>query len=311
MRLLEDATRLTSIAGVFSTNEAVEEVETENLRLFLLPALLGMLTLKITSNTNRIEIVETSDTYFRDFLQRCNDYGLSKVIIPPPVEIDEEKIANAVNRPHACNFDIMSAARNRATKIQRYKEEKALEEQLKDLSEAVKSPTVDEDTKREYFMKLIKLYVAKAEEELDCLQSEKLILAHMKSVGKNDTLVGAEETKRRIKPPKPLTPVIITKDELQKAVFGAGYPSLPTMTVQEFYDKRVKEGIFPEPSKGSINLQDLASQGSSRQIEEDKEKEENEILEEQDDSELLARRRAMDEYKDDHKRGWGNRYNRS
>lgn len=40
----------------------------------------------------------------------------------------------------------------------------------------------------------------------------------------------------------PLKPVIITRDAIQKAVYGAGYPSLPTMTVEEFYDKRVKEG---------------------------------------------------------------------
>lgn len=30
-----------------------------------------------------------------------------------------------------------------------------------------------------------------------------------------------------------------------------------------------------------------------------------------DDPEILARMRNMDEYKDDHKRGWGNRMNRS
>lgn len=30
-----------------------------------------------------------------------------------------------------------------------------------------------------------------------------------------------------------------------------------------------------------------------------------------DDPEVLQRMRNMDEYKDTHKRGWGNRYNRS
>lgn len=32
---------------------------------------------------------------------------------------------------------------------------------------------------------------------------------------------------------------------------------------------------------------------------------------EADDEEYLNRQRAKDEYKDTHKRGWGNRYNRS
>lgn len=36
-----------------------------------------------------------------------------------------------------------------------------------------------------------------------------------------------------------------------------------------------------------------------------------EEMEEKDDSEYLERTRAMDEYKDTHRRGWGNRANRS
>lgn len=36
-----------------------------------------------------------------------------------------------------------------------------------------------------------------------------------------------------------------------------------------------------------------------------------EEMEEKDDPEYLKRARAMDEYKDTHRRGWGNRANRS
>lgn len=36
-----------------------------------------------------------------------------------------------------------------------------------------------------------------------------------------------------------------------------------------------------------------------------------EEMEEKDDSEYLEQARAMDEYKDTHRRGWGNRANRS
>lgn len=243
MRMLEEATRLTSLAGVFSTNESVEEVATDNLRLFLLPALLGTLALKLTV-TNRIEVVETSDIYFRDFLQRCNDYGISNVDIPPPPVIEPEdnndKIAN--KRPM---FDLAGAARTRAAKIQKFKEEKALEEELSKLVKVVNSDYVDEDVKRDYYLKLIKSYVSKSEEELDCLEAERKILAHMKSVKKEETAASSLENKRKYKPPppKPLMPVIITRDEVQKAVYGAGYPSLPTMTVQEFYEKRVQDGM--------------------------------------------------------------------
>ena len=39
-----------------------------------------------------------------------------------------------------------------------------------------------------------------------------------------------------------MKPFILTKDALQAQVFGAGYPSIPTMTLDEFYQKEVREG---------------------------------------------------------------------
>ena len=56
-------------------------------------------------------------------------------------------------------------------------------------------------------------------------------------------------------------------------------------------------------------LQDVAKSDSNSQ--EDIEDEEKEIKTEQDDADFINRARAMDEYKDTHRRGWGNRANRS
>lgn len=107
-----------------------------------------------------------------------------------------------------------------------------------------------------------------------------------------------------------MKPIIITRDAAQKAVYGAGYPSLPTMTVAEFYEERVASGIFPDASKQQDNS--LQSQYNRNEAETDeKEKEEKDALEDQDDETLLQRNRAMDDWKDEHRRGEGNRYNRS
>jgi immunoglobulin-binding protein 1 len=35
---------------------------------------------------------------------------------------------------------------------------------------------------------------------------------------------------------------------IQKAVFGAGYPSIPTLTIEEFYEQKVKDGTFHPPT---------------------------------------------------------------
>ena len=45
---------------------------------------------------------------------------------------------------------------------------------------------------------------------------------------------------------QPLRPFIITKDHIQKTVYGLGYPSIPTMTIEEFFDKKVEEGTLHE-----------------------------------------------------------------
>ena len=52
---------------------------------------------------------------------------------------------------------------------------------------------------------------------------------------------------RPAKKARPFKPIIITKDKLQKEVYGLGYPSIPVLSVEEFYDQRVKEGWFPDP----------------------------------------------------------------
>merc|ERR1719150_726774 len=56
--MLEDATRLVSLADVFSRNENVREVPTEHLRFFLLPALLAGATGKLFDEADRAETID-------------------------------------------------------------------------------------------------------------------------------------------------------------------------------------------------------------------------------------------------------------
>ena len=40
---------------------------------------------------------------------------------------------------------------------------------------------------------------------------------------------------------QPMAPFILTRDRLQAQVIGAGYPSLPTYTLEEFYEQKYKD----------------------------------------------------------------------
>lgn len=242
MKLLEDATKLASITSVFSPNESVDEVATNDLKYFLLPSLLGNLTQKL-SVTVRSEVVETADIYFRDFLQRCKDYGITDIDIPTPMQ-DVEDDSVQLSRVSTPAQSLMNSARNRATKIQQYNEQRALQSQLKEMKTSLETQ-VDDEHKRNYYLTLIKSHVYEALSEVDSLKSEKEILKYMEKMKPDGGISALENQAKLSKGPKhkPLKPIIITRDEVQKKVFGAGYPSLPTMTVKEFYDQRVKDGV--------------------------------------------------------------------
>lgn len=62
--LFEDATRLVSLCGVFSSNESHEEIATSELRYLLLPFFLAQLNLKLCGS-NRKHCVETAEIYYK------------------------------------------------------------------------------------------------------------------------------------------------------------------------------------------------------------------------------------------------------
>jgi len=61
-----------------------------------------------------------------------------------------------------------------------------------------------------------------------------------------------EETQRRPGPPsssRPLKPIVITRDQLQSKAIGFGYPSVSTMTIDEFYQSLAQRGLAPTPEQ--------------------------------------------------------------
>lgn len=268
MRMFEDATRLVSMVDMFSDNETFEEVATENIKYFLLPALLGKLTNQICITHDRMHLVKVAEVYFVDFLKRLKTYGLTDVEIPE-IGSDKKKEAgdnqstlessrtleNMVGFFYHINCLIINCYRayyvlmcslfqviRRNAKLQRYQQEKNLESHLNTLKKNLDNPNIDDEIKREYFVTLVKLYAVRIIEDLNLLETEKTILENMKEMGSMHTLAESQKTQKQRTPAPKLQPIIITRDEVQKKVFGAGYPSLPVLTVQEFYEQRVKDG---------------------------------------------------------------------
>ncbi|KAK3732298.1 hypothetical protein QZH41_010750, partial [Actinostola sp. cb2023] len=270
---LATTTEMVNKLGLFSTNEELEEVTTSDLRYFLLPALSGDLMLRQTCS-DRMSSVKIAKIYFIDFLRRCKDYGIT--------DKDVFQLSESKPSPLPGAEGLKQMANSRDEKIRTYKEQKQQENRLKELKGCVEGKsgqTPDEEIQREYYLLLIKIWVNKSTEHLASTKDELEILDHMQKL-----TMGHAKTEDSHPPRKPMKPILITKQSIKAKVFGAGYPSLPTMSQEEFLEKEIREGkVVLDYEAGTTQ-----SSGDVKEGEEEKE----------DDPEELRKARSMDDWKD-------------
>jgi len=240
----------------------------------------------------RKEVIEKSQTYYKDYLKLCRLYGVETPVIDDE-ELDENGEVKNKKKPYE-----KDAVTRKTEKVMRFKAKKSLETKLKDLFTKLNLDHVDDDTKREYYTALINQWVITAVEELEFIEDELAILEHMSKMRSQGVPIAPPKPKG-----KPSRPFILTKSDLQKQVFGLGYPSVPTYTVEEFYDAQVAAGVMPPPGAGGMpGMENEAAAAEAEAIV-------KEFKVEQDDEETLQKTREWDDWKDDHRKGWGNRKN--
>ncbi len=86
---------------------------------------------------------------------------------------------------------------------------------------------------------------------------------------------------------------------------------MPVYSIEEFYDHLADEGKMPKSNDPNERLEPVKIGGGVTDSQKDKEKEEKDLREDAHDEEELRKQREWDEFKDENKRGSGNRYNRS
>lgn len=107
---------------------------------------------------------------------------------------------------------------------------------------------VDEDVQREMYLAELQLWAIRALNELKFVESEKQLVA----MGKQREKEGTSE-EPLAKPKISLKPFILTRSDAQKKVFGAGYPALPTLTVEEWYKEKMAAEAGSEQIIFAIN----------------------------------------------------------
>jgi immunoglobulin-binding protein 1 len=154
---------------------------------------------------------------------------------------------------------------------------------------------------KELWLTTLKKYALDAEAQLQMIRQEKEMLEYKAARDRGEEAPVLSPPKPNPFPP-PFSTFMITKTDLQKKVYGAGYPSLPIMTVDELYEQRRAEGIWPAHAQPTTVTEIPEDADAS---------EEREEREDSEDPTLRLQQLALDDYKDEHRRGWGNRQNRS
>uniref|UniRef100_A0A674GAW9 Immunoglobulin binding protein 1 n=1 Tax=Taeniopygia guttata TaxID=59729 RepID=A0A674GAW9_TAEGU len=244
LEALQRAAAMVEQLELFSENEELEEIPSADLKFMLLPALLGALTLKQVELSRRKEHLENAREHFLRFLKLCRSYGLGSFQLPPGTSGEEQSRSPSAPRDPS-QPDLVAMAMSRTAKIERYKQKKELENKLASMSSSVESGTADEDQIREFYILQIQKWIGTSLEEIESIDQELVILKSRDAA--RQAPAGPRGPSR---PARALVkPFILTRDAAQARVFGAGYPGLPTMTVDDWYEQRRRQGIVSTPQR--------------------------------------------------------------
>ncbi|XP_015133829.1 immunoglobulin-binding protein 1 isoform X1 [Gallus gallus] len=288
---LQRAAAMVEELELFSENEELEELASADLKYLLVPALLGALTLRQVEPSRRREHLESARRHFCRFLELCRSYGLSGARPPPAAPREDGEAGSAAQR------SLLAMASSRQAKIERYKQKKELENKLASLRTFVESGQADEEQVRELYLLQAQKWITISFEEIESIDQEMVILKSRDTMKQSSAPPHGPSRQVRT----PLKPFILTRDAAQAKVFGAGYPGLPTMTVNDWYDQKKRE----EAAHGQSAPQWPPPDTNDEELR----KEQQEKIKEEDDEEALQKARDWDDWKDTHPRGYGNRQN--
>eukprot|EP00039_Didymoeca_costata_P030145 m.28060 g.28060 ORF g.28060 m.28060 type:complete len:347 (+) comp7969_c0_seq1:30-1070(+) len=287
--------------SVFSSNEEYSEHSAASLKYVLTSAYtadLITMTKVITDdperNQRRLRTLENAKTYKVEFLELCISLSIR----------DAKSLAKYIEMKPGARLD-------RDVKLATMKGTKAAETTLKELTDkmaSVKSHEIDddEDIGREHVLAMINLWIYKICNLLEICMREVDMLTHIVSKEAEKPQSPSQSQRSQEAERTPSKPITLTKADIERMsrtgesinradfkLINRGYGPIgaPTMTLDEFADQEMLK----------------AAEASARQAQEP-------VEDENDDSDAKAdaatyKARAWDEFKDNVRRGDGNRYN--
>ncbi|KAK2083346.1 Immunoglobulin (CD79A) binding protein 1 [Saguinus oedipus] len=344
--LLEKAAEMLKQLDLFSRNEDLEEIASTDLKYLLVPAFQGALTMKQVNPSKRLDHLQQAREHFINYLTECRCHHVAEFELPKTKDNSAE---NHTANSSMAYPSLVAMASQRQAKIESlsadnrneyesaweqkkgmvkvaqgqkgskigdsrvigsvsiYKQKKELEHRLSTMKSAVESGQADDERVREYYLLHLQRWIDISLEEIESIDQEIKILRERDSSREAST-----SNASRLERP-PMKPFILTRNTAQAKVFGAGYPSLATMTVSDWYEQHRKHGALPDQGIAKETPDFMTISHGQTQKEEFRkaaqQQENQEKKEEDDDEQTLYRAREWDDWKDTHPRGYGNRQN--
>ncbi|CAH7429663.1 immunoglobulin-binding protein 1b [Phodopus roborovskii] len=303
LELLEKASDMLSQLDLFSRNEDWEEIASADLKYLMLPALRGALTLKLVDASHRLDHLQEARDHFVSFLTQSHSYRVADFQLPWAQGSSPEGNAAAAAAGTTSALlepNLVAMASQRQAKIQRYKQNKVAEQRLSALRSAVESGEADDERVREFYLLQLRRWINVSLDEIQSIDQELEILRQRDSHSEESASALTHQER------PPMKPFVLTRNVAQAQVFGAGYPSLATMTVNDWYEQHQKcEGL---PS-GQEDERQTPLPPETHRAPEQEEEHQLEQKEEEEDEDALHRLQQWDDWKDTHPWGYGNRQN--
>lgn len=185
---------------------------------------------------------------------------------------------------------VLTEGQKRQEKVGRLRRIMALEKGFKERSGLIGS-SKDEELLRQHELERLEYYVLLTINELGLIQAE-LSLLTMPDMDTTTTTTTPARPNNLRRVTQPFTLLKSNREKVLEGVFKPGH-NLPTMTIDEYLELERARGGIIESSHDASKQED--GQDADRLA---------------DDEGWLRRQRAMDDYKDEHRRGSGNTYNR-
>ncbi|XP_069319487.1 immunoglobulin-binding protein 1 isoform X2 [Eulemur rufifrons] len=259
LNLLEKAAEMLSQLDLFSRNEDLEEIASTDLKYLMVPAFQGALTMKQVNPSKRLDHLQLARKHFINYLTQCHYYHVAQFELP------QTKNNSAENNTASSSMaypSLVAMASQRKAKIERYKQKKEVEHRLSALKSAVESGQADDECVREYYLLNLRRWIGISLEEIESIDQE------MKILREKDSITEVSTSPSSLQERPPMKPFILTRNRAQAKVFGAGYPSLASMTVSDWYDQRQKYGALPDKgiAKATSGMKSSKEQPSNRRI---------------------------------------------